>query len=281
MTQTGAERCGIVGGYELIEATTEEALSVVAVDRAMRLLTAKPAPAGTMPVIFDPSATGLFTHEALGHNAEADAVWTGQSLLAGRMGQRIAADCVTIVDDPTMEGKFGFYFFDSEGTPARRRVIVENGILKEYLHSLETAARFEVAPNGAARADGHTAAPIVRMSNTFIAPGEASVEEMIKSVDRGIYLRDAQGGYVFPERGQFTCKAGAAVMIEKGELGEPLRDVSVAGLTLEILQNVEAVAGDLEVDWPGFCGKGGQSAPTSIGGPHMKVSSMVVGGRVS
>lgn len=279
MRQTGSERKGIIGGYELVDGTTSEDFSIVAVDRALTLLSAKPAPGGTFPVIFDPSATGLFTHEALGHNAEADAVWTGQSILAGKMGEKIAADCVTIIDDPTLEGKFGYYLYDSEGTPARRRVIVENGVFKEMLHSLETARRFGATPNGAARAEGHTARPIVRMSNTFIEPGKGSFEAMLKSIDKGIYLRDAQGGYVFPERGLFTCKAGQAMMIEHGQLGEPLRDVSVGGLTLEILKTIETVGSDFEVAWPGFCGKGGQSVPTAIGGPHLKVSQIVVGGR--
>ncbi len=280
MTQMGYERKGVVGGFEMIEELSADDFSLRAVEKAKILLSARPAPAGTMPVIFDPSATGLFTHEALGHNAEADGVWSGQSLLVGRMGQQIAADCVTIIDEPAMEGKFGYYLFDSEGTPASRRVIIENGVLKEFLHTLETAARLGAAPNGAARAEGHAARPIVRMSNTYTAPGSDSLDAMIKSIDRGVYLKDAQGGYVFTERGQFTCKAGQAVMIEKGELTEPLRDVSVAGLTLEILKNVEMVGSDLEVDWPGFCGKSGQSVPTAIGGPHLKVSSMVVGGRL-
>lgn len=281
LTQMGYERRGVVGGYELIDEMDAGELGVSAVEKALVLLTARPAPAGTFPVIFDPSATGLFTHEALGHNAEADGVWAGTSIIAGRVGEKIAAECVTIVDDPTVEGKFGYYLYDSEGVPARRRVIIEKGVLKGFLHSLETAARFGVEPNGAGRAEGHTARPIVRMSNTFTEPGESSLEEMIKSIDRGIYLRDAQGGYVFTERGQFTCRAGQAVMIEKGELGEPLRDVSVAGLTLEILGNVEMVGSDLEIGWPGFCGKGGQSAPTAIGGPHVKVKALVVGGQVS
>jgi TldD protein len=117
------------------------------------------------------------------------------------------------------------------------------------------------------------------MSNTFVDRGNVPVADMIKSIDRGIYLRDAQGGYVFPERGLFTCKAGQARMIEKGVLGEPLRDVSVGGLTLEILKTIEMVGDDFEVAWPGFCGKGGQSVPTAIGGPHVKITQMLVGGR--
>jgi len=281
LTQMGVEHRGIVGGFELVERTSVEEFAVRAVDKALALLDAKPAPAGTFPVIFHPSITGLLTHEALGHNAEADAVWTGNSILAGRLGDRIAADTVNIVDDPIVPGKYGYYLYDSEGTPAKKRVIVENGVLKCFLHSLETAARFKAEPNGAARAEGHTARPIVRMSNTFMSPGNESLEDMIKSVDRGIYLKDGHWGYVLTERGQFTCRAGQAVMIEHGRLGEPLRDVSVAGLTLEVLQNIEMVSSDFEMEMPGTCGKGGQGVPTDAGGPHVKVKSLVVGGRVA
>ncbi len=279
ITQMGNERRGIVGGVEIVDETTPEEFSIRAVDKALALLAAKPAPAGSFPVIFHPSITGLLTHEALGHNAEADAVWSGQSILAGKMGQKVAADGVTIIDDPTIAGKYGYYLYDSEGTPARRRVIIENGVLKEFLHTLETAGRFGVEPNGAARADGHTARPIVRMSNTFMAPGQDSFEDMVKSIDKGLYLKDGHWGYVFTERGQFTCRAGQAVMIENGELGEPLRDVSVAGLTLEVLGDMEMVGADFEMAMPGTCGKGGQGAPTDAGGPHVKVRSIVVGGR--
>jgi len=280
VTQLGVEHKGIVGGYELVGATPDSEFTVKAVEKALALLDAKPAPAGSFPVIFHPSITGLLAHEALGHNAEADGVWSGQSILEGKIGQKVAADTVTIIDDPTVEGKYGFYLYDSEGTPARRRVIIQNGVLKEFLHSLETAARYGVAPNGAGRADGHTARPIVRMSNTFMERGDSSLEAMIKSIDRGIYLKDGHWGYVFTERGQFTCRAGQAVMIENGKLGEPLRDVSVAGLTLETLQNIEMVGSDFEMNMPGTCGKGGQGAPTDAGGPHVKVKSLVVGGRV-
>ena len=207
-------------------------------------------------------------------------MWSGQSILEGKLGQKVAAETVTIVDDPTVEGKYGFYLFDSEGTPARKRVIIENGVLKEFLHTLETAARFNAEPNGAARADGHTARPIVRMSNTYMEKGTHTLEEMIKSIDHGIYLKDGHWGYVFTERGQFTCRAGQAVMIEHGRLGEPLRDVSVAGLTIETLQNIEMVGSDFEMEMPGTCGKSGQGAPTDAGGPHVKVKSLVVGGRL-
>jgi len=217
-------------------------------------------------------------HEALGHNTEADAVWAGESILAGRIGDRIASEKVTVCDDPTYPNSYGSYDYDSEGVAAEKRVLIENGVLKTYLHSLETADKFKVQPNGAARAQGFLHRPIVRMSNTYMAPGTDRVEDLFKGIDRGVYLRDGSWGYVFVDKGQFVCHATQAQMIEHGALGEPLRDVSVSGMMLETLTEIEAVTDDFEMDKPGMCGKNGQGAPVNCGGPHVRVKGLVVGG---
>jgi TldD protein len=267
------------GGFETVEGLEPEGFSIKAADTAVHLLTAKPCPVGCFTVVFHPSITGLLMHEALGHNAEADGVWTGNSILEGRIGEKVAADTVTIVDDPTRPGYYGSYTWDDEGVPARRRTIVENGLLKGYIHDLETAARFGTVSSGAGRAEGFGHVPIVRMSNTFMEPGETPAADIFKGIDRGVYLKDGHWGYVFVEKGQFTCHAGRGQEIVDGELGEELRDVSVSGMTLETLQNMEAVADDFEMDMPGMCGKNGQGAPTDAGGPHVRVKDIVVGGR--
>ena len=277
-TQRGVEYRATVGGPELLLDTPPEKLSILASQKALGLLKAKKCPAGRFTVIFHPSITGLLVHEALGHNAEADAVWAGQSLLEGKIGQMIAAPGVTIVDDSTIPGAYGSFRYDSEGTPGRRRVIIDNGKLVGFLHSLETAGKFGVAPNGSARADDYDSRPIVRMSNTFMERGTVPVEEMIRGVERGIYLRDGHWGYVFVQKGQFICYAGQAQMIEHGRLGEPLRDVSISSLTLDALKNIDAVGDDFEMDMPGQCGKDGQGMPTDAGGPHVRVNNIVVGG---
>jgi TldD protein len=194
------------------------------------------------------------------------------------MGEQVASSLVTIVDDATLPERFGSEPFDSEGVPTRRRVILKDGVLHELLHSLETAGQFGMTPNGCGRAQDYTCMPIVRMSNTFFAPGESNLEEMIRGVDRGIYLMEGSEGYVFTERGEFLCRASEARMIEHGTLGEPLRDVSVSGLILETLMNIDKVGSDFAMDFPGMCGKSGQGAPTDCGGPHLRVSRMVVGG---
>jgi TldD protein len=306
LRQTAHERKAQISGFELVEQLIPEEFSIRAANKAIELLSARPAPAGSFPVVFHPSITGLLVHEALGHNAEADQVWTGESILEGKVGQKIASSLVTIVDDPGIPDSYGSYKYDSEGTAGQRRVIIEKGVLKGFLHSLETASKFGTAPNGAARAQNYAHYPVVRMSNTFMEParGEAaraghpsgtpvwaagregapetagvSFEDIIKPIERGIFLDRGQWGYVFVERGQYTCHAGSGRMIEHGRLGEPLRDVSVAGLTLETLKDIEAISSDFEMDMPGFCGKAGQGVPVNAGGPFVRVKSLVVGGQ--
>ena len=265
-------------GFELAEDLDPEATTVRLARLAATQLKAERPPAGMMPVVFHPSVTGLLMHEALGHNAEADAVWAGESILAGRLGDRIASEKVTVCDDPTYPRSYGSYDYDSEGVAAEKRVLIEDGVLKTYLHSLETADKFGVAPNGAARAQGFLYRPIVRMSNTYMAAGTDPVDDIFSGIDRGVYLKDGSWGYVFVDKGQFVCHATQAQMIEHGKLGEPLRDVSVSGMMLETLMDVEAVADDFEMAKPGMCGKNGQGAPVNCGGPHVRVKRLVVGG---
>ena len=276
--QRGMEHRGILGGAEILRRTAPEAFSVAAAHKALVLLKARPAPAGRFAVIFHPSITGLLVHEALGHNAEADAVWAGQSILEGRLGEELAPPAVSICDDSTVPGAFGSYAYDSEGTPGRRRPVIEKGRLVGFLHSLETAAKFKAAPTGSSRAESYDCRPIVRMSNTFMERGTVPLEEMLRGVERGIYLMDGHWGYVFVQKGQFICHAGQARMIERGRLGDMLRDVSISSMTLDTLRKIDAVGDDFEMKMPGLCGKEGQSAPTDCGGPHVRVGDVIVGG---
>ena len=276
--QRGMEHRGIVGGAELLRRTAPEEFGEKAARKALALLMARPAPAGRFTVVFHPSITGLLVHEALGHNAEADGVWAGQSILEGKLGEMIAAPGVSIYDDSTLPGEFGSYAYDSEGTPGRRRTIIDGGRLVGFLHSLETAAKFGADPTGSARAESYDCRPIPRMSNTYMGRGTVPLEEMLRGVARGIYLMDGHWGYVFVQKGQFICHAGQARMIENGRLGEMLRDVSVSSMTLDVLRKIDAIGDDFEMKMPGMCGKEGQSAPTDCGGPHVRVGDVVVGG---
>lgn len=277
--QKASSRIGEPVGFELVERTKAEDFSVKSAELALALLTAAPPPAGKFPVIFHPSITGLLTHEAIGHNAEADHILAGGSIIAGKIGEKIASELITIIDDSTIPGKWGSFEYDSEGTPGSRRVIIEKGVLKGYMHSLETAAKMSAKPNGSARAQDYSNRPIIRMSNTFIEPGTSTFEDLVKGIDLGIYLKGGEYGYVFCERGQYTCHAGEAVMIRNGELAEQLRDVSVAGMTLETLANIDMISNDFEMKMPGMCGKDGQGMYVDNGGPHIRVTELVVGGQ--
>jgi len=269
---------GFVSGYESVRSLSLEALGEKTAADVLTQLRSPKAPPGRFPVVFHPKITGLLIHEALGHNAEADAVRSKESLLVGKMGERIASELVTVVDDPTRMDGFGFYVYDSEGTPTSRRVIVENGVLVGLLHTMETASKFGIPPNGAARAHDHHARPIVRMGNTFVEGGAHSFEEMVAAVDDGIYMKDGDMGYVHPEKGMFTIHATKAQAIRKGRLGHTMRDVAASGMILETLKQVEMVGGDVTLEGVGYCGKGGQSVPVGDGGPHLLVSSIVIGG---
>ncbi len=266
-------------GWEVVgEMDVEEFAGGVA-QRAVDLLSAAEAPAGTMPVILDPEITGLITHEAFGHNCEADLVWAGDSIVAGKEGQQVAAEIVTIVDDPTLPGHNGSFEYDDEGVPARRHVLVKEGVLGEYLHNLETAARFSVRPNGAGRAAGTGRVPLPRMSNTFIEAGEESLEALVADMERGVLLKRARGGYVDTARGHFTFSVETGWEVEKGRLGRQIRNCTLTGYTLETLQKVKGLTREFELKDSGMCGKMGQMVPTSIGGPYMFVAELTVGGQ--
>lgn len=265
-------------GYEVFEDVDTDEFARKTAQRALSLLQAAPPPAGKFEAVIDPKITGLLVHEAFGHNCEADAVWSGQSIVSDKVGEPVAAESVTIVDDPTRENLNGSFKYDSEGTPAQRHVLVQDGVLQGFLHSLETAAQFGEPPNGAARAGSAQDPPIVRMSNTYFEPGDWKFDEMIEGIKDGLYLAGGKWGYVYTARGQFTCNAEHAYAVKRGELGEHYRNVSFAGLTLDTLKGVTAVGNDLEFQMGGTCGKGGQGVPVDTGGPHLRLAEIVVGG---
>jgi TldD protein len=277
LRQRGFDDVGGTGGYEIVQTENARMLGKTAAEKAVRLLSAKPAPSGKYTVVLDPRLVGVFVHEALGHACEADEVLSGASVVEGKIGDRMGNSIVTVVDDPTIEGLYGSSMHDDEGTSTHRRVLIQNGILKEYLHSVETASRMRLQPNGAARTEGFMSTPIVRMSNTYLAAGDFDADDVFDGIKHGIYACGNEYGYVLPANGQFTFKCEYGHLIENGEPKQLIRDVALSGLVLEALLNVEAVADDL-VFRSGICGKSGQSAPVSTGGPHIRVAKIVVGG---
>lgn len=266
------------GGYEIVETEVARKLGETSAEKAVRLLKAKPAPAGKFVAVLDQRLTGVFIHEAFGHACEADTILAGASILEGKIGEYVGSEAVTVVDDPTLKGSFGYFPYDSEGTLARRKVLVEKGILGEFMHSLETSSRMNTEPNGSARAETYQNLPVVRMSNTYIEPGDWTFEETIEDTRKGIYVKGSLYGYVDSAKGQFMFKSEEAYLIEKGELTSLLREVAISGLILEVLGNIDVLCKDLLIRDPGQCGKSLQGARVDDGGPHIRVKEMVFGG---
>ncbi len=269
-----------LAGWETFDDLEPMDIGGKAAEKAVRLLSAKKAPAGVFPVVLHPTVVGVFIHEAFGHNAEADLILAGESILEGKLGHSVASELVNVVDDATLPQLWGSYAYDSEGTPAQRRQIIRNGELVGLMHSRESAGRMGLPPNGSARADGYHSMPIVRMSNTMLEAGETPVEEIIAGVDEGVLFEDGRWGYVFCQKGQYTLNAGCGRMIRRGELAETVRDVCMCGMVIETIHKVDAVSKEFELAWGGgMCGKNGQSMPVSGGGPYVRVADMVVGGQ--
>ena len=270
-------RHGGQGGLEVIQACDLVELGEQAQKAALRLLEAERAPSGKMPLIADKDLTGVYIHEALGHPCEADLVAAGDSCLDGKLGHKIGNELVTVVDDPTMMGGYGAYPIDDEGVNTRPKVLIKNGVLTEYLNHRETAHHFDVDPNGGARAQDGLHHPLVRMSNTMIHGGKHNdMDALMEDIEYGVYACGTRGGQVDTGRGSFQFAAQEAWLIENGELTRPLKDVSVSGLTLEILKNVDGLTRDASLASPGFCGKG-QTVPVGDGGPVMRIREALVG----
>ncbi len=242
-------------------------------EKALRLVKAAPPPKGRFTVALDPEMTGVLSHEALGHACEADAIADKESILAGRIGERIGSELVTIVDDPTAKD-FGHYEYDDEGVKAQKAVLLENGVLKGYMSSRETACKLGIALNGHARAQDYSSVPVVRMSNTYFQKGESSIDDVFDF--DGVYLKGMRGGSVDTFSGGFMFKAEEAYMVSKGEKGKLMRDVTITGNILQTLKDVEAVGNDFGTS-PGICGKFGQEAPVSDGGPHIRIRNVAIG----
>jgi TldD protein len=274
--QAGMESKAGTIGLELFEEVDAVGLARQAGETAIALLDAKAPKGGSFPVVVDQELGGVFVHEAVGHAAEADIVLEGGSILEGKIGERIGSDLVTVKDDPSLP-LYGHYPFDDEGSSSGETVIVEDGVLRSYLHSRETAGRLGGTPRNA-RAQG-CARPVVRMSNTYIASAKDGCEfsEILEEMKDGVYLLGSRGGQVSTAGGVFQFNAKRGYLVEEGEIRSLLRDVSLSGHILEILEKVEAVGDDLKFN-SGRCGKSGQLVPVSDGSPHLLIEEATVGG---
>ncbi|AFL95471.1 putative modulator of DNA gyrase, PmbA/TldD protein-like protein 1 [Thermococcus cleftensis] len=267
---------GGTAGWELVEDIDFPHWAELVKEKALSLLHARSPPSGEFEIIMDPELTGVFIHEALGHAVEADSVKNGDSILAGKLGERIAVEGLTVVDDPTLPGKYGSYVYDDEGIRGKRVEIIRDGVLVNYLNDRETSALLGLEPNGHGRAQGYAYQPLVRMSNTYVEPGSWSLEEMLEEVKNGLYMAGDKGGQVDTASGTFTFGATEGYIIENGEIKDMVRDVAMSGSILEVLRNIRAVGKELRVEFPGYCGKG-QVVPVDDGGPHLLTRALVGG----
>jgi len=272
--QTDGEGRAGVGGLEIFDRENPQSLARQVGETAVALLDARAARGGSYPVVLDQELAGVFVHEAVGHATEGDIILEGDSCLEGRLGERIGSELVTVKDDPSLMLN-GYYPFDDEGSLAQETVLVENGVLRSYLNTRETAARLGGVP-GNARAEGMSR-PVVRMSNTYIANGDWKLEEILEELKSGVYLAGSRGGQVSTGEGIFQFNAKKGYIVENGEKTQLLRDVSLSGKILETLLRVLAVGDDLRYN-SGRCGKSGQLVPVSDGSPHLLVDRATVGG---
>jgi TldD protein len=273
----GRAAVGGTSGYGIFTTEDPVAKAVAAARSAIVTLSGRKAPSGRFPVVADPVLTGVFAHEAVGHAVEGDIVASGDSCLQDMFGKMVGSPLVTLVDDPTLAGAFGSFPYDDEGVLARRKVLIDKGRMSGYITDRESAFRLGTEPNGAARAESYSVRPIVRMSNTFIEKGDASRDELFEGIKLGIYALGSSGGQVDTAKGSFQFSCKEAFLIENGQVTSPLRNLALSGIILETLKKVALVGKDIIVREPGYCGKG-QTVAVGDGGPHIRISSVAVGG---
>ncbi len=275
--QTGYEAPGRTMGFELFDDVAPEDVGRRAAQRALTLLDAVPAPSGRIPVVLKRGAGGVLFHEACGHGLEADHILKDASVFKGQIGAMVASPLVTLVDDGGYAREWGTLAIDDEGHPAQRNVLIENGVLTDYMWDVVRARKEGRAPSGNGRRESYRHLPMPRMTNTFLLEGESDPDDIVRSVDFGIYCVQLGGGQVDPATGDFVFGVTEAYLIEKGEITKPIRAAQLIGNGPDVLRMVDAVGNDFDT-WTGMCGKQGQSVPVSSGQPTVLVRELTVGG---
>lgn len=265
-------------GFELFDLHPPEEVAEVATGRSLLMLSARKAPMGRMAVVISSEAGGTMIHEAIGHGLEADLTQQGLSVFSKKMGERVASSLVTVVDDPTLPQKRGSYAFDDEGVASQRTLLVEEGILKGYLYDRLTALKEGIPSTGNGRRESYHHKPIPRMSNTLIVPGKTKPEEIIRSVEKGLFVKKMGGGQVNTVNGDFVFEVSEGYLIEKGMITEPVRGAILTGNGPQILKEIDRVGDDLGFGI-GTCGKDGQGVPVSSAQPTLRIPELVVGGQ--
>ena len=276
--QTGRESIGRPIGFELFDDVDVEELAERAAHRALTKLNARPAPSGTMPVVIGSGGGGVLFHEACGHGLEADLVNKQASVFAGKVGETVASELVTLIDDGTMSHEWGAFAIDDEGRPAQRNVLIENGVLVDYMWDGLRSRNEGRLSSGNGRRQSYHVLPMVRMTNTYIANGETDPQDIIEDTSTGVYVAQLGGGQVNTATGDFVFGMTEAYLIEDGEITEPIREGNLIGNGPEVLNQIDALGNDFDMGSPGTCGKDGQGVPVGDGTPTLRVTSLTVGG---
>ncbi len=275
-TSGGGARQGL--GY-FLEADRCKEYAREAARLALTSLDATNAPAGTMTVVLGPGWPGILLHEAVGHGLEGDFNRKGTSAFSGRLGERVAAPGVTVVDDGTLPGRRGSLNIDDEGTRTECTVLIENGVLRGYMQDKLNARLMGMAPTGNGRRESYAHLPMPRMTNTYMLAGDKDPQEIVASVDKGLYAANFGGGQVDITSGKFVFSANEAYLIENGKIGAPVKDATLIGNGPDVMTRVSMVGNDLKLDkGVGTCGKEGQSVPVGVGQPTLRVDGLTVGG---
>ena len=275
--QTAMEAPGAQRGFEFFDEASAAEYARMAAERALMLLDAAPSPAGTMPVVVGNEFGGVLFHEACGHGLEADFVSKGSTVFAGKVGQTVASPIVTAIDDGTLKARWGTLGVDDEGVPTRRTVLIQDGVLVSYMFDRLRAGQLAHPVTGNGRRQSYQHLPIPRMTNTFIAPGAHSVEDIIAATPRGLYARKLGAGQVDVVTGDFVFAVTEGYLIEAGRVGRPVRGATIVGNGPRALHRIDMVGNDLKLA-PGTCGKDGQGVPVSVGQPTIRISELTVGG---
>ncbi len=275
--QTGYEVAGGVSGWELLNQVSLEDMANRAATRALAMLSARPAPAGRMPVVMHAEAGGTMVHEACGHGLEAELVQKGLSVYHEKMGQQVANEEVSVIDDATLPGKYGSFRWDDEGSPARRTLLIDKGFLQGFLYDRLTANKDGVQSSGNGRRESYQDKPIPRMSNTFIASGGDEPDRIIKDTARGLLVKKMGGGQVNTTNGDFVFDVQEGYIIENGEIKYPVRGATLIGNGPRALMNIDRVGKDLGFGM-GVCGKDNQGVPVGDAQPTIRIKELTVGG---
>jgi TldD protein len=276
--QTGRESVGHTVGFELFDRYDVEELARKAANRALVKLNARPAPSGTMPIVMGPGGGGVLFHEACGHGLEADHIAKNVSVYAGRMGELVASPLVTLVDDGTVAAEWGAIGIDDEGTQAQRNVLIQDGVLTDYMWDQLRSRKEGRRLSGNGRRQSYQHLPMVRMTNTYLLAGKDDPADIVASTESGVYVSHLAGGSVNTATGDFVFGMTEAYLIEDGRITEPLREGNLIGNGPKVLEMIDAVGNDFEMGPPGTCGKDGQGVPVGDGVPTLRVTAMTVGG---